>query len=107
MHAYLRRFLESLARRVSCEYGPLRTRKPTAPLGDHESKRTHQDKWRTIPMEQWRVAVPIKDPKNKADWWINYFKLPPLEEIERLKTIRVCRPRVERTASPETTEPRH
>ena len=66
-----------------------------------------QDKWRTIPMEQWRVAVPIKDPKNKADWWIKYFKLPPLEEIERLKTIRVCRPRVERAASPGTAEPRH
>jgi len=66
-----------------------------------------QDKWRTIPMEQWRVAVPIKDPKNKADWWIEYFKLPPLEEIERLKTIRVCRPRLERAASPGTAEPRH
>jgi hypothetical protein len=66
-----------------------------------------QDKWRSIPMEQWRVAVPIKDPKNKADWWIKYFKLPPLEEIERLKTIRVCRPRVEQAASPGTAEPRH
>ena len=66
-----------------------------------------QDKWRSIPMEQWKVAVPIKDPKNKADWWIKYFKLPPLEEIERLKTIRVCRPRVEQAASPGTAEPRH
>jgi hypothetical protein len=66
-----------------------------------------QDKWRTIPMEQWRVAVPIRDPKNKADFWIKYFKLPPLEEIEQLKTIRVCRPRVERAASPDTAEPRY
>jgi len=66
-----------------------------------------QDRWRTIPMEEWKVAVPIKDPKNKADFWIKYFKLPPLEEIERLKTIRVCRPRLERAVPPGTAGPRH
>lgn len=66
-----------------------------------------QDKWRSIPMEQWKVAVPIQDPKNKADRWITYFKLPPLQEIERLRTIRVCRLRVGQAASPGTAEPRH
>jgi hypothetical protein len=67
-----------------------------------------QDKWRTIPMEQWKVAVPIRErPLNKADRFIRYFKLPPFEEIERLTTIRVYRPRVEQAASPDTAEPRH
>ena len=67
-----------------------------------------QDKWRSIPMEQWKVAVPIRErPLNKADRFIRYFKLPPLEKIERLTTIQVYRPRVEKAASPDTTEPRH
>ena len=65
-----------------------------------------QDKWRSIPMEQWKVAVPIIDPihrsevrirKAEVDWLIRKFKLPPLEEIERLTTIRVCRLRVHGT----------
>jgi hypothetical protein len=67
-----------------------------------------QDKWRSIPMEQWKVAVPIRErPQNNVDRLIRHFKLPPFEEIERLTTIQVYRPRVEKAASPDTPEPRH
>jgi len=74
--------------------------------GITERSEPTQDKWRAIPMEQWRVAVPIIDPiqrskvrirKAEVDWLMRHFKLPPLEEIERLTTIRVCRPRVHGT----------
>jgi hypothetical protein len=74
--------------------------------GITERSEPTQDKWRSIPMEQWKVAVPIIDPiqrsevrirKAEVDWLMRHFKLPPLEEIERLTTIRVCRPRVRGT----------
>ena len=74
--------------------------------GITERSEPTQDKWRSIPMEQWKVAVPIIDPiqrsevrirKAEVDWLMRHFKLPPLEEIERLTTIRVCRPRVHGT----------
>jgi hypothetical protein len=76
--------------------------------GITDRSETTQDKWRTIPMEQWKVAVPIRvRPKNNVDRFIRYFKLPPFEEIERLTTIQVYRLRVEQAASPDTAEPRH
>lgn len=64
-----------------------------------------QGKWRTIPMKQWKVAVLMKDTQKKVDRWIEHFKLPPLEEIEQMRTIRVCRPRLEKVDSPSTAEP--
>jgi hypothetical protein len=76
--------------------------------GITERSEPTQDKWRSIPVEQWKVAVPIRErPQNNVDRWIRYFKLPPLEEIERLTTIQVCIPRVKEAASPDTAEPRH
>ncbi len=64
-----------------------------------------EDRWRTIPIKQWKVAVLLKDSQKKVDRWIEYFKLPPLEEIEQMRTIRVCRPRLDRVDSPNTAEP--
>jgi hypothetical protein len=65
-----------------------------------------QDKWRTIPMDQWKVAVPIRErPQNNVDRFIRYFKLPPFEEIEGLTTIQVYRLRVEQAASPDSAKP--
>ena len=64
-----------------------------------------QDLWRAIPMKQWKVAVLMKDSQKKVDRWIEYFKLPPLEEIERMRTIRVCRPRLDRADLPDKAEP--
>jgi len=76
--------------------------------GITDRSETTQEKWRTIPMEQWKVAVPIRErPRNNVDRFINYFKLPPFEEIERLKTIQVYRLRLEQASSPDTAKPRH
>jgi hypothetical protein len=58
-------------------------------------------------MDQWKVAVPIRErPQNNVDRFIRYFKLPPFEEIERLTTIQVYRLRVEQAASPDGAKPR-
>jgi len=68
--------------------------------GITERSEPTQDKWRTIPMEQWKVAVPnieltqrlkVRIRKAEVDWLIRHFKLPPLQIIERLATIRVYR----------------
>lgn len=55
-----------------------------------------EDKWRSIPMEQWKVAVPIRErPRNNVDRFIRSFRLPPFKKIETLTTIEVFRLRLE------------
>ena len=75
--------------------------------GITDRSETTQEKWRTIPMEQWKVAVPIRErPRNNVDRFIRNFKLPPFEEIERLTTIQVYRLRVEQASSPDQAKRR-
>jgi hypothetical protein len=47
--------------------------------------------WEHLPIEKFRIAVPLED-KEAAEFWLRAFHLPPMVVVEKRSTIYVLRP---------------